>query len=61
MRCVDAIADLVGCVSDSITHYFMQFVGCDHRRLLEADNLDRASRSLKTNIKFSKEVRLPKN
>ncbi|MCC3433891.1 MAG: hypothetical protein JGK08_29225 [Microcoleus sp. PH2017_04_SCI_O_A] len=45
--CVDALAPL--------------FFTDRHRRLLEADNLDRASRSLKTNIKFSKEVCLPKN
>jgi hypothetical protein len=32
-----------------------------HRPLLEADNFDRASRSLKTDIKFSKKVRLPKD
>jgi hypothetical protein len=45
--CVDAIA--------------LTFLLIGDRRLLEADNLDRASRSLKTNIKFSKEVCLPEN
>ena len=37
------------------------FIFDRHRRLLEANNLDRGSGSLKTNIKFAKEVRLPKD
>ncbi len=33
----------------------------DAKRLVETSNFDRALRSLKTDIKFSKEVCLPKN
>ena len=55
--CLDAIAPHF--FTDRRSPLFLLPIDIDAD--LEADNLDRASRSLKTNIKFSKEIRLPEN